>query len=237
MSEAVLSLPAGLEVDVRGQRAVVPPFEAEVGRWVALAPAAGVAAGAAAIAIARTLGTLTPPLAGTLRLLGVETRRLEYVDLLRLRACIGYVHGTGGLLSNRSVADNIALPLSIHARLALADEQARVTAALRTFGLETAARQRPHELDGVLRFATLAARATVLGPAWVVVEGLGDFDRAAAGSQTWRALLARSAAFDGSGAVCLGRADAPFEAWLIEQGGHVVRYSLATPAGEEAAQP
>ena len=98
------------------------------------------------------------------------------------------------------------------------------------FDLARVAAQRPHEVDGATRFRACAARALVLSPSWIVVEGVGDFDADSGPSLTWQRLFAYQKESRAALAVCLSRPMPGFEAWFTAQGGRLVRYRLLTEA-------
>lgn len=221
---AILQLGSALRVRAGDREATIEPVALLPGESLLLVPPADRPSPALGIAIARVLGTVAAAAGGRLELLGNTTAALSYVDLLRLRARIGYVHSRGGLLSNRSVADNIALPLSIHGGMGHAAEAERVRTMMNQFGLALIAERRPHELDIATHFRTAAARALVLSPSWVVVEGTGDFDATAAGSLAWRELLAWRDRCQGALVVVLGRPNPLFEQWFAQSGGQVQRW-------------
>jgi len=146
--------------------------------------------------------------------------------LQRLRPRIGFVPCRGGLLSNRTLGENVALPLSVHANLSAQQEAERVEQLLAAHGLADVAGRRPDDVDGATRFRACVARALALEPAWIVIEGRGDFSHA--GGQSWAQLAAHRAKVPSALAVCLRAPDAAFEAWLSAQGGLVLRYHRTT---------
>ena len=107
---------------------------------------------------------MSEPALGAVELFGQNIYQLAHGDRQRLRARIGFVHGHGGLLFNRTVQENIALPVSVHAGLSAIDEQAVVERILRSFALDPVANLLPHEMDGSTRWRVCLARALVLNP-------------------------------------------------------------------------
>jgi len=211
----------GLVCEAGGLRLRAPPFDFMAGDIAVFEPQGGAAEGEFAAAIARVLATVAFPLAGTLALFGEAVAARGYVDLLRTRHRIGLVQGRGGLLSNRTLRDNIALPIATHGKLDARAEAARVQALLAEFQLERVAALRPHEVDGTTRFRTCAARAVALGPTWLVVEGVGDFEASSGLSATWRSLVGRASAGECALAACLSRPNGALTAVLCEVGAHV----------------
>ena len=197
------------------------------GECVAMVPPKGALGADLAMTLARVLVTISPPEGGAVELLGHDPSTLSYLELSRLRTRLGFVQGHGGLLSNRSLRDNLALPLSVHLKR---DEREKVSELLVRFDLERVAERKPHEVDVATRFRACAARALVLSPSWLVVEGLGDFDAEAGPSLTWQRLLEYQVKAKAALAVCLSRPASGFEAWFSAQGARLLRYRLLTEA-------
>ncbi len=227
----ILHLPGALSFEVDGRVVGIDPITLWAGDWIVLSPPDGQDLGRdLATAAARLLATLAPPLGGTLELFGTATHTLDYMRLLQLRARLGFVPGYGGLLSNRSVRDNIALPLSVHGNITHEEEDKLVAQILTRFDLDRVAALRPHEVDGTMRFRACVARALALSPDWLVVEDIGPFEAETAASTVWQRLLDYRARQSNAAAVCLTRQRPVFEQWLTGQGGKVIRYRLLAEA-------
>jgi predicted ABC-type transport system involved in lysophospholipase L1 biosynthesis ATPase subunit len=223
----VLRLTDGLRFAAGPFNWSVEPLRVEAGRWVALTPGREEPVVDPAGALARILSTLSEPERGCVELLGHDVYRMEYLPKQRLRARIGFVQGYGGLLSNRTLRENIALPVSVHAGLPDDEEEARVGAALERFALEAVAGLRPHEVDGATRWRTCVARALVLSPDWLVLEGIGDWEMDRGRGVAWINIDDYRSRGDSAAAICLSRQNPAFEAWFLEQGGQVVRFEAA----------
>jgi len=227
---AVLALHGGVIAEDDGERLALPDLSLEAGGWLVLSPPPGVAHAAWPVVIGRTIVGVEAAVGGRVELLGGDPRALPYPALMRLRRQIGYVWSSGGLLSNRSVRDNLALPLSVHGGLSFADEQARVDAVLAEFGLDELAALRPHQLAGARRFACGAARAVILDPAIAIFEGHGAFDGDPIGRQVWDALAARRADLGMAIVVCLGGQRPAYLAWAVARGALALSYRPADAA-------
>jgi len=225
-SAPILRLPEELLFRAGEHLAALGPLELRAGDWVAIAPETPDPPPEGGTALARLLATLGAPAGGSIELFGGPPHARDYMDLLRLRARLGFVPGQGGLLSNRTLRDNIALPLSVHGKLSHAQEDARVAELVARFDLARAARLRPHEVDGPTRFRACVARALALDPEWLVVEGIGAFEAETPGSIAWQRLLEYRSGRPCAAAVCLARPRPAFERWLADHGGRVVRYRL-----------
>lgn len=108
------------------------------------------------------------------------------------RVSVGFAFAAGGLLSNLSLAENVALPL-LFVGVPAAEVQARVRAALTRLGLGAVAALRPHAVSASARKHANLARVLALAPALVLLddplEGLDAADRALAQEliQAWAA--------------------------------------------------
>lgn len=223
----VLSLPTGLTVASGPLHVQVPPLELTVGQWAVLVPPTNADLPEPATDLARRLGTLGMPTRGTIELLGYPIATLTYAELMRLRSHVGYVPHKGGLLANRTIADNLALPLSIHARLGSQAEAARVRELLEQFELSDRADKRPHQLDPTHYFRALLARALTLRPQWLVVEGSGDFDSDTDGDGSWPAIRAWCDQGQAAAVAVLARRHARFESWATRHGARLVEWAVS----------
>src|SRR5579864_6711898 len=92
---------------------------------------------------------LIPPDAGTVRFRGRDLFLLSEKDLRGMRQINGFVFQDGALWENKSLFDNLALPLQVHfPQLTRAELERRVVRALERAGLEESAAERPAALSG-----------------------------------------------------------------------------------------
>jgi ABC-type sulfate/molybdate transport systems ATPase subunit len=126
--------------------------------------------------VLRLIAGLRAPDEGRVLVDGVDLATLDYAAVQRHRMRLGFVFETGGVLANRSLADNIAFPLQYHvaAELSAADIRARTESIAREIGIES-------DLDAIgvgihagLARAALFARALTLEPALLLVDEPGQ---------------------------------------------------------------
>ncbi|WP_240125610.1 ABC transporter ATP-binding protein [Thermomonas alba] len=112
--------------------------------------------------LAAITGELVPA-QGTLEVFGQVVPR-DSRGLLEMRKRLGVLLQGNGLLTDLTVAENVALPLRAHSGLPKAEIQARVQAKLDAVGLGAAADLFPRELSGGMARRAALARALALDP-------------------------------------------------------------------------
>ena len=124
------------------------------------------------------LGLLDRPNAGIYRLEGRDVTTLSPDEQARVRSQrIGFVFQSFHLVARLTAAENIALPMML-AGIAEPARAARVTQALKDYGLVNRADHRPDELSGGQRQRVAIARATIMQPAVILAdEPTGNLDR------------------------------------------------------------
>lgn len=223
----VLYLADGITFNSGPDKWSVPPIKLMSASWTALVPSGTEPVVDPAVNLSRVLATMLEPERGTVELMEKNVYRLEYGIRQRLRAKIGFVHGYGGLLSNRSIRENIALPVSVHGKMSEAEENDEVTYTLNRFGLQKVAHMLPHEVDGGTRWNVCLARALVLRPQWLVLEGIGNWEMDRGQSTSWKALMDRRHTSDMAVAICLPRRNPGFETWFEKLSGRLIQYHLS----------
>ena len=103
--------------------------------------------GAGKSTLIRCLNGLEKPDGGRVEVLGQDIVPLREAKLKAVRGRIGMVFQHFNLLSSRTVAENVALPLQI-AGVSAHDRQARVASLLDLVGLSDKARVYPSKLSG-----------------------------------------------------------------------------------------
>lgn len=140
--------------------------------------------GAGKSSLLRLINRLEQPSAGEVRVDGVTLAGLDARGLVSLRRRIGMIFQNFGLLANRTIAGNVALPLEL-ARVTRAEREARVAELLDLVGLEGKAGAYPAQLSGGQRQRVGIARALATGPAIL----LSDEATSALDPETTRAML------------------------------------------------
>jgi ABC-type transporter Mla maintaining outer membrane lipid asymmetry ATPase subunit MlaF len=110
-----------------------------------------------------------PPDDGRVLLHGIEPHELDDDRLSELRSRVGIVPAHGALQSNLSLADNIALPLLWHRRLA-GDGHEAVTRVCGLLGIANLPRIRPAQAPPDLRILVAIGRALVLEPDLLLLD-------------------------------------------------------------------
>jgi phospholipid/cholesterol/gamma-HCH transport system ATP-binding protein len=114
---------------------------------------------------------LMPPDRGTVTLRGDDLGSLGERDLLEFRRMNGFVFQDGALWENKSIFDNLALPLQVHcAELGEAAIRTRVLEMLARGGLADSAALRPAQLSGGERKIASFLRAAITDPQVVFLD-------------------------------------------------------------------
>ena len=125
--------------------------------------------GAGKSTLIRCLNGLERPDGGTIEVLGRELAGLPESELRRLRARIGMIFQHFNLLSAKTVAANVALPLKI-AGVPAAKRRPRVTELLALVGLDGKASSYPAQLSGGQKQRVGIARALAADPALLLSD-------------------------------------------------------------------
>ncbi|MFY9237792.1 MAG: ATP-binding cassette domain-containing protein [Roseovarius sp.] len=116
------------------------------------------------------------PTAGYVRLFEADVRTMERDDIALARRRIGVVHQDCAFLDHLTVADNIALPLTVSGRDTL-EEVANLRELTGWVGLTQRADALPPELSGGERQRAALARALIMSPDVILAdEPTGNVD-------------------------------------------------------------
>lgn len=108
---------------------------------------------------------LIAPSAGTIRLFGIDSRRLEAGDGHPIHRRFGVMFQHGALFSSFTLAENVAVPLREHTTLSAELIRDIVAAKIAMVGLPPdSAVKYPNELSGGMRRRAALARAIVMDP-------------------------------------------------------------------------
>ncbi len=116
------------------------------------------------------IGCIDRPTSGGISIAGIETGRLNTVEVAALRRTkIGFVFQTFNLIPVFTAAENVEFPLLLQ-RLSAGERRRRVGEALESVGLGGRAKHRPDLLSGGERQRVAVARAIVHRPALVLAD-------------------------------------------------------------------
>ncbi len=140
----------------------------------------------------KVIAGIERPARGTVRLGGHPVWPGDGVLALAGKVRLGFAFASGGLLSNLTLRENLALPLRFQG-IPLAEARSRTEAALGRLDLLAVAELRPHAVSASARRHGNLARVLALEPDLILLddplEGLDAADRAIAVEllQTWTA--------------------------------------------------
>lgn len=123
------------------------------------------------------LAALELPQVGSYYINDLDTKEMTFEDFLPYRLKIGYSFDYGGLINNRTLRDNLLLPLQYHKLLSTEGAQVRVQDLITRFEMEKFADERPAHVPGRMRKLTCLLRSIVHHPDLLVMDdpyvGLG----------------------------------------------------------------
>lgn len=126
----------------------------------------------------KTLIGLVNPSSGSLLINNQSVQDMDYEEIQKIRLSSGYSFDFGGLISNRTLFENLLLPLQYHAVGTHEEQKDRVWKIMDTFKIPKAlANIRPSDVQGSVRKAVCVARAFIFDPELVLLDdpttGLG----------------------------------------------------------------
>ncbi|MGN0923400.1 methionine ABC transporter ATP-binding protein [Ectopseudomonas mendocina] len=120
--------------------------------------------GAGKSTLLRLINRLEEPSGGRIEIDGVDVTALDANGLRRFRQQVGMIFQHFNLLSSKTVADNIAMPLRLAGELSGAEIYARVSELLTRVGLQDHANKYPAQLSGGQKQRVGIARALSTRP-------------------------------------------------------------------------
>lgn len=118
----------------------------------------------------KMVGALLIPKSGSVIINDQAVSEQTFEEFLPTRLKIGYSFEYAGLLSNRTLRDNLLLPIRYHSLVTPAEADRRVDELIKIFGLSHVSHQRPYAVSGSQRKACVLARAFVLDPELVLLD-------------------------------------------------------------------
>lgn len=95
---------------------------------------------------------------------------MSFEEFMPYRLNIGYSFDLGGLMNNRTLFDNLMLPLLYHKACHYTVAEKRVNELLEIFHVERYRNERPASVPGAVRKASCVARAFVMEPEVLLLD-------------------------------------------------------------------
>lgn len=118
----------------------------------------------------RLLFGLVAPQKGSVKINGENVSDMSFEEFLPYRLSMGYGFDMGGLMNNRTIFENLILPLQYHKMTDPEDANDRVQQALDMFGMTMSRDQRPYAIPGSQRKLTCIIRAFMHWPQIVFLD-------------------------------------------------------------------
>jgi len=118
----------------------------------------------------KILAGLITPQYGRYLINGENVSEMSFEEFLSYRMNIGYGFDMGGLLNNKTVTENLILPLLYHKMVSAEEATDRVNQVVDLFGMHQVKDQRPYAIPGSQRKLTCVVRAFVHHPQVVFLD-------------------------------------------------------------------
>jgi phospholipid/cholesterol/gamma-HCH transport system ATP-binding protein len=128
--------------------------------------------GAGRSTLLQLLAGLQLPTHGQFEINGMNVIDMNFEDFLPFRMKIGYAFDLGGLISNRTLYDNLLLPLNYHRICSPQEANDRVNYYLNKFNLNKSRDMRPANVSGSIRKLTCLIRSLLLEPEILLLDDL-----------------------------------------------------------------
>jgi ABC-type ATPase involved in cell division len=116
------------------------------------------------------LAALQMPTRGNYFINEQNVAEMSFEEFLPYRLAIGYGFDMGGLIHNRTLFENLMLPLNYHKLLSPEEATERVTKYLKDFGLWKYKDQRPSFISGGSKKLACLIRAVIMHPQMVLLD-------------------------------------------------------------------
>ncbi|MBX2993178.1 MAG: ATP-binding cassette domain-containing protein [Bdellovibrionaceae bacterium] len=116
------------------------------------------------------LAALQMPTKGNYLINDANVGEMSFEEFLPYRLAIGYGFDMGGLIHNRTLFENLILPLNYHKVLSPQEAGERVTHYMREFNLTKYKDQRPSFMPGGAKKLACLLRAVILHPQMVLLD-------------------------------------------------------------------
>lgn len=134
--------------------------------------------GAGKSTLMQLMAGLLLPSSGVYALNGQNVVDMTFEEFLPYRLQIGFTFDYGGLINNRTIRDNLLLPLVYHKLIPDEEAQLRVKFLIDRFELGKFADERPAHIPGRVRKLAVLLRAIVINPQILILDdpsvGLGE---------------------------------------------------------------
>lgn len=127
-------------------------------------------AGSGRSMLLKMMAGLMMPGKGSVLINDLELSQMSFEEFLPTRLRIGYSFEFGGLLNNRTIRENLLLPMRYHSLVSVEEAEKRVDELCHKFELTKVAHLRPSSASGSQRKACIVARAFVLKPDLVLLD-------------------------------------------------------------------
>ena len=134
--------------------------------------------GAGKSTLLQILAGLLIPSSGNYLINGVDVVQMSFEEFLPYRLKIGFTFDYGGLINNRTIFDNLMLPLVYHKLITYEEAKIRVDDVIERFDLVKFRNERPAHVPGRVRKLAVLLRALVVHPEMLLLDdpsvGLGE---------------------------------------------------------------
>jgi phospholipid/cholesterol/gamma-HCH transport system ATP-binding protein len=134
--------------------------------------------GAGKSTLLQLLGGLIVPKSGKYLINDQNVCDMSFEEFLPYRLAIGYTFDYGGLINNKTIYDNLMLPLLYHKLVDVTEANRRVMEVIKFFDLEKFKDERPAHIPGRVRKISCLLRPMVMHPQVLLLDdpsvGLGQ---------------------------------------------------------------